>query len=77
MFDTFFKKHQTWFYVAFRIVIGLSFMLHGVQKVFGGFGKEAQVLLTWPMWSASSSSSEASPSPLASSRDSQRSSAPC
>ena len=32
------KKYQDWFYVVFRVFVGLLFFQHGAQKLFGWFG---------------------------------------
>lgn len=42
--------HKAKVYIGFRIVIGLLFMQHGLQKLFGVLGKEAAAVFSWPMW---------------------------
>lgn len=32
------KKGAGYFYFAFRVIVGLVFMMHGAQKLFGAFG---------------------------------------
>ena len=34
------KKYNDYFYLVFRVLIGLGFLLHGGQKLFGIFGSK-------------------------------------
>ena|SRR3989344_8969354 len=34
----FLKRNENYFYLAFRILVGLLFVQHGAQKLFGAFG---------------------------------------
>jgi len=43
------KKHE-YFYVFFRIMVGLLFFEHGAQKLFGLFGAKASVSMFSLMW---------------------------
>ncbi|MBI2138119.1 DoxX family protein [Candidatus Woesearchaeota archaeon] len=52
MFNAFFKKSHDAFYIIFRIVIGLFFMQHGIQKVFGVLNFGAPAPLFTLMWAA-------------------------
>ena len=38
---TFLKGNEDYFYFAFRVLVGLMFMQHGAQKLFGAFGGTA------------------------------------
>ena len=38
MFKNFAEKNYSGFYVVFRILVGLLFLQHGAQKLFGAFG---------------------------------------
>ena len=38
MLAKFTKKHGDYFYFAFRVLVGLLFLSHGAQKLFGAFG---------------------------------------
>jgi len=38
MLETFVRKHRGSIYLVFRIMVGLLFMQHGAQKLFGAFG---------------------------------------
>ncbi len=37
----FLKSNESNFYFAFRVIVGLMFMQHGAQKLFGAFGGNA------------------------------------
>ena len=37
------KKYNDYFYLVFRVLIGLGFLLHGGQKLFGIFGSKGTV----------------------------------
>ncbi|MFH1408581.1 MAG: DoxX family protein [Nanoarchaeota archaeon] len=39
-------KHLDTFYIIFRIIIGVLFMFHGAQKLFGAFGGNTLDLFT-------------------------------
>jgi len=36
--DKFVKRNQDYIYFAFRVIVGLMFLQHGAQKLFGMFG---------------------------------------
>ena len=38
MVDKFFEKNGDYFYFVFRVLVGLLFIQHGMQKLFGSFG---------------------------------------
>lgn len=38
---SFFKRNEDSVYVVFRVLVGLMFMQHGAQKLFGAFGGTA------------------------------------
>ena len=38
MISKFTKKHGNYFYFVFRVMVGLLFFQHGVQKLFGALG---------------------------------------
>ena len=38
---SFLKGNEDYFYFAFRVLVGLMFMQHGAQKLFGAFGGNA------------------------------------
>jgi putative oxidoreductase len=40
------NKFENGFYFAFRLFVGLFFMQHGAQKLFGWFGGSAQSLMS-------------------------------
>lgn len=40
------KKVNEFLYVIFRVLIGFGFLLHGGQKLFGWFGKDAVKLIS-------------------------------
>lgn len=48
--DTFWQKNGDWFYVIFRIAVGVMFFQHGLQKLFGMLGGNAAAAFSWPMW---------------------------
>lgn len=50
IYNTFLEKNHEYFYVVFRIVVGLLFFEHGAQKLFGMFGAKASVSAFSLMW---------------------------
>ena len=52
MLEKFFKKQHDNLYVAFRIIIGLLFFVHGAQKLFGWFGAKGVVPFGSLFWFA-------------------------
>ena len=51
MFKAFAKQHEDKLYVLFRIIVGLLFFQHGLQKIFGLLGGTAANPFT-QMWFA-------------------------
>ena len=47
MIGRYLKKYSDWFYVVFRVFVGLLFFQHGAQKLLGWFGAQG----TAPMFS--------------------------
>ena len=52
MIGRYLKKHSDWFYVVFRVMIGLLFFQHGAQKLFGWFGAAGTVPALSLFWFA-------------------------
>jgi len=52
MIYKFVKGKEDYFYAFFRIFVGLMFMQHGVQKLFGMFGFQQPVQFFSLMWFA-------------------------
>jgi putative oxidoreductase len=49
--DEFKVKYNDLFYAIFRVLIGVLFMFHGLQKVFGIFAQNgAQQMLSFMWW---------------------------
>jgi putative oxidoreductase len=46
MFNSFFKRHADSFYAVARILLGLLFIQHGLQKLFGMFSGNAASLFS-------------------------------
>ena len=46
MLDKLSKSHGIYFYSVFRVLVGLLFIQHGAQKLFGTFGGQAVPLIS-------------------------------
>ncbi len=52
MLEKYFKKYHDDLYVAFRVIFGLLFFVHGAQKLFGWFGAKGIVPFGSMFWFA-------------------------
>jgi putative oxidoreductase len=46
VFKSFARKNHSVFYIVFRLLVGLLFFMHGMQKLFGVFGGQKVVFFT-------------------------------